>query len=400
MAARLDVLGPLSPWVQGFTEELRRRGYTSLTIKEQVRLMAKLDAWLVAEGIDSGGLTAEAVDRFVVVRRQGGARKCTSVRGLEPLVGFLRSEGAVPGLPVWVPTTPAELLVDRYRRFLIDERGLLPRSVMQCVLVAEQFLQRRPVAEWGLEDLAAGEVRAFIEVRTRGMAPKTVKHILWSLRSFLKFLFLDGVIAVSLAEAVPAVRGYSLSGLPDPVPLSASRALVDSCDVTTPAGRRDRAVLMLMCRLGLRIGEVARLRIDDLDWRRGEVVVAGKGGRVDRLPLPVDVGEAIVDYLRHGRPEVTIRVVFVAVNAPHGPLTSGAAMNAIVSSASRRAGLARIRPHQLRHGAASQMLAGGSSLREIGQVLRHDHESSTAIYAKIDFGRLAVVVRPWPQVTT
>ena len=182
------------------------------------------------------------------------------------------------------------------------------------------------------------------------------------------------------------------------MPVAASLALVNSCDVSTTVGLRDRAVLMLLSRLGLRAGEVTRLRLDDIDWRTGEVVIAGKSGRVDRLPLPVDVGQALVDYLRGGRPAVAHREIFVGVHAPHRALSPTGTMSHIVAGASARAGLERFRPHQLRHGAASQMLAAGGSLAEIGQVLRHASESSTALYAKVDFQHLTLVARPWPSV--
>ena len=154
---------------------------------------------------------------------------------------------------------------------------------------------------------------------------------------------------------------------------------------------------MLMCRLGLRIGEVVRLGLDDMLWRSGEVVVAGKGGRVDRLPIPVDVGQAVVDYLRDGRPPTRCRVLFVRIKAPHVGLGT-AAVNSIVMLAAARAGIGHVRPHQLRYTTASQMLADGASLREIGQVLRHVSEATTAVYAKIDIPRLSVVARAWPQV--
>ena len=283
--------------------------------------------------------------------------------------------------------------MESYRRYLVDERALRPRSVQQCLVVAGQLLGRlngRPVGS-----LDAGDVRGFVEERGRGWAPRTVQHLVWTVRAFLRFLFLTGVIDRPLATAVPPRRAVRAAGLPEPASAVTVAALVCSCDTSTVAGRRDRAVLMLMARLGLRSGEVARLRLDDVAWRSGEIVVAGKGGRVDRLPLPVDVGDAIVAYLQDGRPVVPWRNVFVALRAPFRALQPSA-MNGIVNSASRRAGVEPVTPHQLRHSAATQMLAAGASLAEIGQVLRHRDESTTAGYAKVDYRRLAVVARPWP----
>jgi len=396
--ARLEVVGPLSFHVEGFREAMRRRGHTSLTIRDLVRVFAKLDAWLLAEGIGCDELTVETVERFAGWRRGCGATTYFTVRGLDPLIGFLRSEGAAPVLPTPERSTPVEVLLDRYRRFLIDERGLFPRSVMQCMLVADRFMRDHNVTS--LADLTARDVRAFIDAQPAGWAPCTLDHVLWSLRSFLKFLFLDGDTTTALADGVPFMRTYAAAGLPEPLTLEASRALVNSCDRSTPTGLRDRAMLMLMCRLGMRAGEVVRLRLDDLLWRSGEIVIAGKGGRVDRLPLPVDVGQAVVDYLHDGRPATSSRVVFIRVNAPHVGLSGGPPVNSIVALAATRAGLGHVRPHQLRYTTASQILAGGGSLSEIGQVLRHAREATTAVYAKVDIQRLNLVARPWPQVTT
>ena len=172
--------------------------------------------------------------------------------------------------------------------------------------------------------------------------------------------------------------------------------LLTSCDRTTPTGCRDFAILTLLVRLGLRAGEVAALRLEDIDWRRGEITVRGKGNRVDRLPLPDDVGQAIVEYLRHGRPrQAQVRTVFVWTHAPYRGLASNA-VTTVVANAGRRAGIGLIGAHRLRHTAATAMLHAGGSLTEIGQVLRHRRVLTTAIYAKVDREALRQVARPWP----
>lgn len=362
-------------------------------------MVARLDEWLIRERLGCAALTAETVDRFLAERRARGEQTYITAKWFESLFGCLRSSGAAPALPVRSAVTPTELLVVRYRRFLVDERAHYPRSVKQCALVAEQFLGSLP-DDMSLRDVTGRDVRSFIDSQPAGWAPLTLAHMLWSLRSFLRFLFVDGLITVALADTVPSTRKYSASSLPETLPLEATRALVASCDRSTPVGLRDRAMLMLLSRLGLRAGEVARLRLDDLMWSTGDVVVAGKGGRVDRLPLPVDVGEAVVEYLQHARPVTATRAVFVSVYAPHFEFSTGTICNRVVELAAHRAGLGHVRPHQLRHTVASQMLADGGSLAEIGQVLRHVAESSTALYAKVDYQRLAVVARPWPKVAS
>jgi integrase len=199
-----------------------------------------------------------------------------------------------------------------------------------------------------------------------------------------------------LAVAVPSVAGWSLSSLPKALGRDQVAALLTSCDRATSTGCRDFAILTLLVRLGLRAGEVAALALDDIDWRRGEISVRGKGRRHDRLPLPGDVGQAIVDYLRHARPGTAHgRTVFVRAQAPHRALTSNA-VTTLVAIAGRRAGIGLIGAHRLRHTAATAMLHAGGSLTEIGQVLRHRRVLTTAVYAKVDRQALRLVARPWP----
>jgi integrase len=192
------------------------------------------------------------------------------------------------------------------------------------------------------------------------------------------------LIARPLAPAVPSVAAWRLAGLPRGLSVEQVRALLSGCDTDPTAGRRDLAILLLLVRLGMRRGEVARLELGDIDWRAGELLLRGKGNRPERLPLPVDVGEALAAYLRHGRPaDAHGRSVFVRVKAPHRAMTAHGVTQAVVS-ASRRAGLGDITAHRLRHTAASELLRRGASLQEIGQLLRHRSELSTAIYAKVD----------------
>jgi integrase len=171
--------------------------------------------------------------------------------------------------------------------------------------------------------------------------------------------------------------------------------LVHSCDQGTRTGRRDHAILLLLARLGLRAGEVAALELDDVDWRQGELVVHGKADRRERLPLPMDVGAALASYVRWSRPRTTSRRLFLRVQAPLVGL-SGDVVTRVVHAACRRAGVALVGAHRLRHTAATEMLRQGSGLAEIGQVLRHRSPFTTALHAKVDGGALQVLARPWP----
>jgi integrase/recombinase XerD len=206
---------------------------------------------------------------------------------------------------------------------------------------------------------------------------------------------LGGVIETPLVWAVPSVADLRDRTLPRGLEPAAVKRLLASCDRRRTVGRRDRAILLLLSRLGLRAGEVAAITLDDIDWRAGLLLVRGKGSRHDVLPLPVDVGEAIVAYLRR-RPRCESRALFVAVNAPRTALAQGT-VRWIVRAACDRAGLPRVGAHRLRHTAATEMLRHGASLAEIGQVLRHREQKTTAIYAKVDRRSLRALARPWPS---
>ena len=217
-----------------------------------------------------------------------------------------------------------------------------------------------------------------------------------ALRSLLRFLHVEGMIDRPLAQVVPSVAFWRLQGLPRGLDGDQVRALLESCDTDTVNGRRDLAILLLLVRLGMRRGEVARLRLEDIDWRAGELIVRGKGPRVERLPLPADVGEALAAYLRDGRPtDVGTRAVFMRVRAPRAAMTPPG-ITQVVVSASKRAGLGEVTPHRLRHTAASELLRRGAPLVEIGQLLRHRTELTTTIYAKVDRDRLRELALPWP----
>jgi integrase len=225
-----------------------------------------------------------------------------------------------------------------------------------------------------------------------------MKVVTSALRSLLRYLFVTATVDRDLAPAVPSAAGWRLSTLPSAADVDALPALLDSCDRTTAVGRRDFAVLLLMARLGLRAQEIAALRLEEVDWRNGELMVHGKGGRIDRLPLPADVGSALADYLQRGRRPSRHREVFLRTCGPDAPMARQSVVMA-PRCASRRAGIPTVSAHQLRHRAACQVLADGGSLAEVAQLLRHHSQDTSAIYAKVDMAALALVVRAWPEAS-
>lgn len=292
---------------------------------------------------------------------------------------------------------PIEDLLHRFRLYLVAERGLLDKGARNYARAVRPFLESRlSQGTLSLDRLSAAGVTAFVVANCPRLSPGTVKLTMTALRSLLGFLHLEGMIERPLVAAVPSVASWRLAELPKRLEPSQVHSLLASCDLNTATGRRDFAILTMLVRLGLRAGELAGLRFDDIDWRAGEIVVRGKGRREERLPLPADVGEAIATYLRDGRPETASgRTVFVTVNAPHRSM-SGDAVSAVVLRGASRCGLGPIRAHRLRHTAASETLRGGASLAEVGQLLRHRRATTTAIYAKVDREALRKVARPWP----
>src|ERR1039458_1133759 len=390
--------GPLEPFAPRFAAELSRQGYVQGSACQQMQLFAHLSRWLAVEGLMPDALTPSVFERFLEARRAAGYKNYLRVRPTGLLLRCLRDAGVAPPLPVVeAPEGPVEVMLSHYLHYLTVERGLSPKYANACARLMRPFLQSRLSREGlELERLSGREVIAFVVEYCRQQGPGVAKDMPSSLRSLLGFLHLEGELERSLVGLVPSIARWQSASLPKRLESWEVQALLASCDRQTASGRRSLAVLTVLWRLGLRVGEVAALQLDDIDWRAGEIVIRGKGSREDRLPLPADVGERIAAYLRDGRPEsATGRTVFVRVNAPHGPLGSSG-VRGVVTAAGQRAGLVGIHAHRLRHTAASEMLGAGASLPEIGQVLRHRWTKTTAIYAKVDREALRTIARCWP----
>jgi integrase/recombinase XerD len=397
--SEVRVSGPLAPWARGFASSLVRQGYTSNSATLQMHLTAHLSHWLAGEGVEAGELRTTDVERFLRARRRAGYTHFLSGKALRPLLSYLHDQGVVPIPPPAMVTSPVDVAIERYRAYLTTERGLRATTARGYIDAVRPFVRSRLSAdglslEWA--SLRAADVSAFVVAHTPSQSRGTAKITVTAVRSLLGFLHVEGLIARPLAAAVPSVARWRLVGLPQGLAPGEVQALLGSCDRRTPTGRRDFAVLTTLLRLGLRAGELAALRLDDIDWRAGTIIVQGKGPQVERLPLPPDVGDAVVAYLRRGRPTTASgRTVFVRIKAPHRALRAGG-VTQIVAAAGCRAGLGPIHAHRLRHTAATQMLRAGAPLPEIGQLLRHRRVLTTAIYAKVDRAALRTIARPWP----
>ena len=390
------VRGPLAQYAAGCAGELHRLGYTQDAARKQLGLLTHLSRWLDGEGLKAQEITEAALKQYVQARRDAGCTTFLSERAPRRLLAYLRQLGVAP-MP-GAPEGPAEKLLGRYRAYLSEERGLSPRTIAIYEPVARQFLSQRVAAAAGgldLHGLSGAEVVQFVRRESGRGSVGTAKSMVTAMRSVLRFLHVAGE-APARADVVPAVAGWKAAGLPRALPPEQVERILASCGRATDVGRREYAMLILLAQLGLRAGEVLKLELDDLDWRRGELVIPGKGNRFERLPLPHVVGEALSEYLVHSRPQGESRRVFVKTLAPAGGFRSVGSVAQALHHACRRCGLAPVGTHWLRRSAATQMLRAGASLQDVGQVLRHRDLTTTTLYAKLDHLSLRELARPWP----
>jgi integrase/recombinase XerD len=391
----LFVEGPLVVYADGYEKELCRLGYHSRQVCRHLALLSELSGWMQHRGLVVEQLCSEQLEMFFAERRRRGCVWLVTTRCVGALVAWLAEGGVSPLSAPPAAGSIDELMVD-YRDHLVHQRGLAAGTVKGYERVARLFSSAVGPDMDGLSALTARDVNGFVAdfcARPVGVSPR---ELVADLRSFLRFLHLRGVIVMPLAQSVPGYCTYR-EALPKALSAEEVAGLLDSCDRQTSRGRRDYAVLVVLSRLGLRASEVAGLCLDDIDWRAGEIVVRnGKGRHDERLPLPSDVGDAIAEYLQHGRPETApTRTVFIRRWAPLVGL-SPTGVTWVVYDACSRAGVARVGAHRLRHSAATAVLRAGGSLTEVGQLLSHRRMATTAIYAKVDHARLAGLARPWP----
>jgi site-specific recombinase XerD len=378
----------------GYRAWLAGRGYAPGTVINMLAMAGDLGRWMDARDFAASDLDRVMVAEFRDAMRTAGMRNVPGAHGLDRLLQYLEHEGVRAASAV--PATPVEELVQRYRRWLVGDRGLAEATVERYVKLARLFLtQRSTELVHSVENLTGTDIVAFLLQESDRLSVGSVKGRVAELRSLLKFLYLQGLTPRPLATVVPPVAGWRDTGVPKAIPAADVQLLLGGCDRSHPTGVRDFAMLMLVARLGLRSAEVARLELGDIDWRAGQIILRGKASRQEGMPLPVDVGEALTAYLTQARPSTRIRQVFLAAKAPMRPIAPGLVSD-VTHRACDRAGLPRIGAHRLRHSLATEMLRRGATIVEVSQVLRHRDLATTAIYAKVDYAALRAVARPWP----
>lgn len=393
--------GPLAPYVAAFSKWTDEQGYAPYSLHRRVRVAADFSRWLAQKAVRLRSVGSGHSAQYLRYR----ARRLRNCEGdaatLKQLLDFLRDRGAIRAEKRHRPRLSA---VDRYatafERYLCEERNLAKATIVNYVPFIHAFLNDRfgngPVT---LARLSAGNVVRFVQRQASLLHLKRAKLLTTALRAFLRYARYRGDIGLDLAAAVPIVANWSMSSIPRAIAPDQVRRLLASINRRSALGRRDFAILLLLARLGLRAGEVASLELDDVDWKAASLSVKSKGGRRLQLPLPTEVGEAIVAYLRHGRPTgSTSRRVFLRARAPIRGFLGACAVGTIVRHAIQRAGIdaPTTGAHQFRHGLATEMLRQGASLGEIGDLLGHRHPQTTKIYIKVDIQALRSLALPWP----
>jgi site-specific recombinase XerD len=394
-SSEVRFVGPLAEHREALRRELLRQGYTALSANNVLRVAAHLSRWLEGHGLLLRELTREHIEAFFDARHRVGYTQFRTPRALQAILPYLQSNADSSLAPLSVRSSAESPWLQEYVRYLLEERSLTAATTSAYAAIAQEFVDEHFAEErFALAELRAKDVTSFVLASTRRYSTGATNYRVTALRSFLRHLYLKGALSVDLTGAVPRAASWRLVGVPKSWDAVQLRGLLRSCDRRRHVGRRDYAVLLLLARLGLRAGEVAALKLCDIDWGDGELLVCGKGRREARLPLPADVGEALANYLRSARPRTSSRQVFIGTRAPHRAIRRSA-VTAIVQRHCRQAGLVPAGAHRLRHTAATAMLRAGSSLDDIAQVLRHRSLDTTAIYAKVDRATLRMLARPW-----
>ncbi len=391
--------GPLGRYVEAFAGWLSEQGYSKSSLKYRIRLVGALSRWMHQQDFGVSDLDEQMTVKFLKCRGRNRRIHRSDVPTLRSLLEHLRQSGVMPSADPEVDDSEVSRIESDFAKYLTRERRLSKATLVYYLPIVRRLLEERfGTRHILLEEIAPADISRFVLRHARTLSRGRAKLMVTALRSFFRFLRLRGDISVDLAAAVPTVANWRLATLPKWIPPEQVDQLIRSSDQSTISGQRNYAILLLLARLGLRSAEVVAINLDDIDWEAGEIRVGGKSRRSDRLPLPQDAGEALVRYLRNGRPCCSTRRVFVRTRAPHRGFVDSSAIYSLVRRAFDRAGLKPTQkgPYILRHSLATNMLRKGASLREIGEILRHRKLNTTQIYAKVDLESLRKIAQVWP----
>jgi site-specific recombinase XerD len=388
--------GPLSPHLTVYAQYLHDAGFAIQSGQLQLRMLANFSTWLDNKRLSADKVDWSTVERYLRFRRKAGKLRNEDSSALRRVLRMLRAgQVEVPSSP----PTARQIVLEQFQHYLRQERGLADGTIKKYTPIVRAFLAEKfPAGSPDFHQISAADIAKFVRRQAERITTKDAPTVVTALRSFLRHLLYRGAIDTNLAACVPTIATWSLSKVPKFLPAEQIQRVLDSCDRSTPIGKRNYGILLLLARLGLRAGEVVGLTLEDIDWEAGVITVRGKGKRVAQMPLPVEVGAAIADYLRRARPACSSRRVFIREKAPLVGFANSVAICSMVDRALRRAKVesAYRGSHLFRHSLATTMLKHGASLPEIGDLLRHRHPDTTAIYAKVDLASLRSIALPWP----
>ena len=394
--------GPAGSLLESFAQALSQAGYVRRIARRYLRAAEHFLFWTDRYGMPVCKLNEHSFARFkrhlsrCRCPHYGHADQWTVVRGAHMFVTYLRDTGSITPPSVKLPIHDPALL-STFCQWMRQQRGTSDVTLYTYRIYIRELLQRLGEQPSRFD---ARRLRAFLLDKSRSCGWPTVKNCAKVLRVFLRFLIAEGQCAVGLDEAIPTLAHWRLASLPRYLPQEDVERLIASCDRASAVDQRDRAILLLLARLGLRAGDIVHLRLSDIDWKNASIQVCGKGGRHTRLPLTQEVGRAIVAYLKKVRPRTYANTLFIHCRAPYCAFRTPGAITMIVDKAFRRAGV--VRPsrgaaHLLRHSFATALLGKGASLQDIAAILRHRSMETTQIYAKVDIPTLRKIAQPWPE---
>jgi site-specific recombinase XerD len=388
-----------------FAQELRQSGFARITARRHIRAAEHLLYWAKQKDISPATFDEHTLEEFARhlprcrCKSYGRTHRRDLQRGARLFIDSLRSAGLLP-MPSTQETPEAPHVLVLFRDWMRSHRGTCDATLDNYCRHLRALL--RTVGD-ETSKFEARSLRQFVQETSQGCGWATGKQCTTAVRAFLRYLIADGKCAAGLDACIPALAHWRLSSLPRYLHPEEVERVIASCSATSSAGIRDRAILLLLARVGLRADDILRLCLSDLDWKAATIRVIGKGRRQTLLPMTQEVGDAIVAYIKNGRHPIDNDTLFIRSRAPFGPFASHCAISVIVAQAMRRAGVrcpSRGAAHVLRHSVASSMLRQGASLQEIAVVLRHRSIATTEIYAKVDVVALRQIAQPWPEVTS
>lgn len=397
--------GLLAPYLDTLAAELQSQEYSRKSIRRQLCNADSFGSWLTEQGLTVAGITDDLVDRYV-----GGLHRSAragyprgyrphNARGLPPLLALLRKTGILP--PVVAPPAPSAAdRLQEFDRYLDRVRGAARATRTGYLGEVRRFAKHvfgEADPDWAM--ISPEHVASYISSRAEKLPITCRRDPITPIRAFLRYMAGEGLTPAHLECAIPRIRQWKHAGLPAALSREELGKVLTVPYERTFKGLRNRAIILLLARLGLRAGEVVRIHLEDIDWRQGKLLVrAGKNHRERALPLPEDAGEALAGYLKNGRPSSRSRSVFLNLCPPYRPLTSSITIWAIAIQALQAAGVSTSRPgaHVFRHTVATHMVCGGATFKSVSDVLGHQTLGATGIYAKLDLASLAQVALPWP----